>query len=154
MIQIPWHFKLTNFIYKQHALCIFDEDPSGICSNVGPDIDKISVHHSQNNHKTSWKQLLSKVSSTVEFARTWGRMKANRSEEMNYEKVSEKYFYLKNMNYEKVSKKYFYSKIWTTRRFLKNILINKIKTLRRSQGRCRRSLYCISLRSGMWNIDD
>ena len=53
------------------------------------------------------KQLLSKVSSTVEFARTWGRMKANRSEEMNYEKVSEKYFYLKNMNYEKVSKKYF-----------------------------------------------
>ena len=36
------------------------------------------------------KQLLSKVSSTVEFARTWGRMKANRSEEMNYEKVIEK----------------------------------------------------------------
>merc|ERR550517_2225240 len=29
-----------------------------------------------------------KVSSTVEFARTWGRMKANRSEEMNYEKMS------------------------------------------------------------------
>ena len=28
-----------------------------------------------------------KVSSTLEFARTWGRMKANRSEEMNYEKV-------------------------------------------------------------------
>ena len=28
------------------------------------------------------------MASTVEFARTWGRMKANRSEEMNYEKVS------------------------------------------------------------------
>lgn len=29
-----------------------------------------------------------KVSNTLEFARTWGRMKANRSEEMNYEKMS------------------------------------------------------------------
>ena len=54
------------------------------------------------------KQLLSKVSSTVEFARTWGRMKANRSEEMNYEKVFEKkYLKRKNINYEKVSGKYF-----------------------------------------------
>ena len=26
--------------------------------------------------------------STVEFAKTWGRMKSNRSEEMNYEKMS------------------------------------------------------------------
>ena len=32
--------------------------------------------------------FLKKVASTVEFARTWGRMKANRSEEMNYEKVT------------------------------------------------------------------
>ena len=29
-----------------------------------------------------------KVTSTSEFARTWGRMKVNRSEEMNYEKMS------------------------------------------------------------------
>ena len=29
-----------------------------------------------------------KVSNTAEFARTWGRMKSNRSEEMNYEKMS------------------------------------------------------------------
>jgi hypothetical protein len=28
------------------------------------------------------------VSNTLEFARTWGRMKSNRSEEMNYEKMS------------------------------------------------------------------
>ena len=29
-----------------------------------------------------------KVTNTVDFAQTWGRMKSNRSEEMNYEKVS------------------------------------------------------------------
>jgi len=29
-----------------------------------------------------------KVTNTTEFARTWGRMKSNRSEEMNYEKMS------------------------------------------------------------------
>merc|ERR1719350_1996578 len=29
-----------------------------------------------------------KVTSTTEFAKTWGRMKSNRSEEMNYEKMS------------------------------------------------------------------
>lgn len=29
-----------------------------------------------------------KVNNTAEFARTWGRMKSNRSEEMNYEKMS------------------------------------------------------------------
>lgn len=29
-----------------------------------------------------------KVTSTTEFARTWGKMKSNRSEEMNYEKMS------------------------------------------------------------------
>ena len=29
-----------------------------------------------------------KVNNTLEFARTWGRMKSNRSEEMNYEKMS------------------------------------------------------------------
>jgi len=29
-----------------------------------------------------------KVTNTVEFARTWGKMKSNRSEEMNYEKMS------------------------------------------------------------------
>ena len=28
-----------------------------------------------------------KVANTVDFAQTWGRMKSNRSEEMNYEKV-------------------------------------------------------------------
>ena len=28
-----------------------------------------------------------KVTNTVDFAQTWGRMKSNRSEEMNYEKV-------------------------------------------------------------------
>ena len=28
------------------------------------------------------------VTSTTEFAKTWGRMKSNRSEEMNYEKMS------------------------------------------------------------------
>ena len=32
--------------------------------------------------------MLAKVSDTAEFARTWGRMKSNRSEEMNYEKMS------------------------------------------------------------------
>ena len=73
-----------------HALCIFDEDHSGICSNVGPNIDKISAHQRTEKKLLGNKQLLSKVSSTVEFARTWGRMKANRSEEMNYEKVFEK----------------------------------------------------------------
>ena len=29
-----------------------------------------------------------KVNNTTEFASTWGRMKSNRSEEMNYEKMS------------------------------------------------------------------
>ena len=29
-----------------------------------------------------------KVTNTLEFAKTWGRMKSNRSEEMNYEKMS------------------------------------------------------------------
>ena len=29
-----------------------------------------------------------KVTNTSEFAKTWGRMKSNRSEEMNYEKMS------------------------------------------------------------------
>lgn len=33
-------------------------------------------------------QGIFKVNNTVEFARTWGRMKANRSEEMTYEKMS------------------------------------------------------------------
>ena len=33
-------------------------------------------------------KILAKVSDTAEFARTWGRMKSNRSEEMNYEKMS------------------------------------------------------------------
>ena len=28
------------------------------------------------------------VTNTMEFARTWGQMKSNRSEEMNYEKMS------------------------------------------------------------------
>ena len=28
------------------------------------------------------------MTSTTEFAKTWGRMKSNRSEEMNYEKMS------------------------------------------------------------------
>ena len=32
--------------------------------------------------------LLINFASTVEFAKTWGRMKSNRSEEMNYEKMS------------------------------------------------------------------
>ena len=30
----------------------------------------------------------SQVTNTMEFARTWGQMKSNRSEEMNYEKMS------------------------------------------------------------------
>ena len=33
-------------------------------------------------------QGIFKVTNTVDFAQTWGRMKSNRSEEMNYEKVS------------------------------------------------------------------
>ena len=32
-------------------------------------------------------QGIFKVTNTVDFAQTWGRMKSNRSEEMNYEKV-------------------------------------------------------------------
>ena len=32
--------------------------------------------------------FLLQVTNTLEFAKTWGRMKSNRSEEMNYEKMS------------------------------------------------------------------
>ena len=35
-----------------------------------------------------FKPVLINFASTVEFAKTWGRMKSNRSEEMNYEKMS------------------------------------------------------------------
>ncbi len=38
--------------------------------------------------RLSESQGIFKVSDTSEFARTWGMMKSNRSEEMNYEKMS------------------------------------------------------------------
>ena len=50
------------------------------------------LHNQSYNPKTiSWVNEnigVFKVNNTSEFARTWGLMKSNRSEEMNYEKMS------------------------------------------------------------------
>lgn len=48
-------------------------------------------NHAYNPHVISWVHEAAgvfKINNTSEFARTWGLMKSNRSEEMNYEKLS------------------------------------------------------------------
>ena len=40
------------------------------------------------NMKKNYISVILQITNTGDFARTWGKMKSNRSEEMNYEKMS------------------------------------------------------------------
>merc|ERR1719346_292279 len=54
-------------------------------------IRNLLLNRSYNPKTVSWvneASLVFKVNNTAEFARTWGLMKSNRSEDMNYEKMS------------------------------------------------------------------
>ena len=54
-------------------------------------IRNMLLNRSYNPKTVSWvneASLVFKVNNTAEFARTWGLMKSNRSEDMNYEKMS------------------------------------------------------------------
>ena len=72
------------------------------------------LHNQSYNPKTiSWVNEnigVFKVNNTSEFARTWGLMKSNRSEEMNYEKMSRamRYYYDKNIILKTAGKRYIY----------------------------------------------
>ena len=53
-----------------------------------PTVLQINPSKVSDEFYSEFKLNYSQVTSTTEFAKTWGRMKSNRSEEMNYEKMS------------------------------------------------------------------